>query len=86
MDAIQEYQNIKARHRQAELDIEKAKAQAEVYKKEIANILTSEGVSSIQNLKEKYEEELQKLQAVTALLTKETNAANEALAKLGVGI
>ena len=26
MDAIQEYQNIKARHRQAELDIEKAKA------------------------------------------------------------
>ena len=47
-NTVEAYQVAKQQHRQAEINIASAKAQAEVYKKDIENILVSEQVSSIQ--------------------------------------
>lgn len=82
-DTIQEYQIAKQNHRNAEIGIAKAKAQMEVYQKDIANILASEGVSSIEELSTKLQEELKKLEAITSVLNKETAACTEVLTKLG---
>ena len=82
-DAIQEYQAAKQRHRQAEIDIAKAKAQVEIYQKDIANILASEGVSTVEELANKYQEELERLKTVTNVLNQEITKANEILSKLG---
>lgn len=84
MDAIQEYQLAKQKHRQAELNIASAKAQVEVYRKDITNILLSEEVSSIEELQEKYTTKKQELEAITSVLQKETETANAVLSKLGI--
>lgn len=85
VDVIQEYQAARQKHRQAELDITRAKAQIEIYQKEIANILKSENVASIEELSLKYQEELSRLKVVTETLNKETIKANEILDSLRVG-
>ena len=84
LDTIQAYQQAKQNHRQAEINIASAKAQVDVYKKDIENILASEQVASIEELKAKYQSKKQELEAVTAVLNKEVLAANEVLSKLGM--
>lgn len=84
MDAIQEYQQAQQKHRQAELNIASAKAQVEVYRKDIESILLSENVSSIEELQAKYTAKKQELETITAILQKETDAANTVLSKLGI--
>lgn len=85
MDTIQKYQQIKQKHRQAELNIASAKAQVDVYKKDIEAILASEQVSSIEELTAKYNAKRQELETITTVLEKETEKANEVLSKLGIG-
>lgn len=82
-DVLQDYQLAKQKHRQAEIEIAKAKAQIEIYQKDIANILASENVSSVEEFANKYREELERLKTVTNVLNQETAKANEILAKFG---
>ena len=84
MDAIQKYQDARKIHHQAELKIAKAKAQAELYQKEIASILESEGVTSVAELNAKYQKELESLNAITAVLNNEVASAREVLGRLGL--
>lgn len=83
MDAIQEYQLAKQKHRNAEMAIARVKAQVEVYQKDIADILASESVNSVEELTEKYKIELANLESITKVLQKETEIANQALASIG---
>lgn len=83
MDAIQEYQLAKQKHRNAEMAIARVKAQVEVYQKDIADILASESVNSVEELTEKYKIELSNLESITKVLQKETEIANQALASIG---
>ena len=85
-NTVEAYQVAKQQHRQAEINIASAKAQAEVYKKDIENILASEQVSSIQELQDKYKKKTEELAAITNVLQKEVAAANEVLTKLGVNV
>lgn len=81
---IAEYEKARNAHREAEIKIAQAKAQIDVYKQDIANILASENVDSIEKLKDKYEKELENLKAVTNVLVTETDKAKAILSKLGV--
>lgn len=83
-ELIQKYQRIKANHRQAEINMARAKAQVDVYKKDIEEILASEQVSSIEELSAKYKEKQEELKTISSVLEKETAIANEVLSKLGV--
>lgn len=83
MDPIQKYQEIKQRHRQAEINIAKAKTQVELYTKDIQDILTSESVSSVEELVNKYKAKQEELAALTQVLEKETALAESVLEKLG---
>lgn len=84
MATVQEYQAALQKHRNAELNIAKAKAQAELYQKDIQAILASENVSTIEELTGLYKQEQENLTIITNLLNKETEAANAVLSKLGM--
>lgn len=84
MDAIQEYQEIKQKHRQAEINVAKAKTQADLYRKEIAKILEEENVSSIEELCEVYKKEVENLRSITSLLKQEVEKSQEVMNRLGI--
>lgn len=82
MTTLQEYQKLKDTRHALEIEIEKVKAQAEVYKQSIAQSLAEVGVSSIEELNAKYLELTEKLQSEMSLLASENAKAQEQLAKL----
>lgn len=81
-DLIQKYQALKQRSRQAELNMASAKAQAEVYRKDIESILISEQVDSVEALVEKYNQKCEEFRALLNVLETQTKQAEEVLENL----
>lgn len=84
MDAIQKYQDIKQKHRQVELNIARAKAQADIYRKDIEKILAEEQVSSIEELNSKFQSKQEELKAITSVLEQEVGKAELILSQIGL--
>ena len=81
-DPVQEFQAIKQKHRNIEMQIAKEKSQAEIYKQEIGKMLAEEGVASVEELKAKYLAKTQELSELTAKATAEIALATPILEKL----
>ena len=81
-----DYQKAKQRYHNAEIACEKAKALANAYAEELKKELESEGVSTVEELQEIYNKNLQELTLLTKSLESTAAEAEEILSKLPQGV